>query len=149
MLADHTLIPLSFSTCVHWCFPNGDLRLKLSDRSLCSLQVSGPNSSAQYQELEGFKPNLIIPTDSNKDATSSINNDEHSSSTGGTKAIYCPRAGVPNLRYMYPKGYICPSEGVHLRLATKGKNIFTYCLLPNIYTFISEYCFLNSLYAFC
>jgi len=29
----------------------------------------------------------------------------------------CTRAGVPNLGYMYPQGYICLSEGVHLRLA--------------------------------
>jgi len=27
------------------------------------------------------------------------------------------RAEVPNLGYMYPKGYICLSERVHLRLA--------------------------------
>jgi len=26
-----------------------------------------------------------------------------------------PTAGVPNLGYMYPWGYICWSEGVHLR----------------------------------
>ena len=43
---------------------------------------------------------------------------------------------VPNLGYMYPWGYICLSEGVHLRLATEVKYIFTYLLFPNIYTFI-------------
>jgi len=37
-------------------------------------------------------------------------------------------AGVPNLGYMYPWGYICLSEGVHLRLAIEGKKIFTCCL---------------------
>ena len=31
------------------------------------------------------------------------------------------RPGVPNLGYMYPKGYICLSEGVHLRLAGDEK----------------------------
>jgi len=30
-------------------------------------------------------------------------------------------AGVPNLGYMYPQGYICLSEGVHLRLAIEDK----------------------------
>jgi len=40
--------------------------------------------------------------------------------------------GVPNL------GYICLSEGVHLRLAIEEKNITTYYLFPNIYTYISE-----------
>ena len=32
-------------------------------------------------------------------------------------------AGVPKLGYMYPKWYICLSQGVHLGLATEGKNI--------------------------
>jgi len=31
-------------------------------------------------------------------------------------------AGVPNMGYMYPWGYIWLSEGVHLRLAIEGKN---------------------------
>jgi len=35
----------------------------------------------------------------------------------------CVRAGVPNLRYMYPQGYICLSEGVHLRMAIRAKYI--------------------------
>jgi len=30
------------------------------------------------------------------------------------------RAGVPNLGYMYPQGYISLSEGVHLRLRRVG-----------------------------
>jgi len=47
------------------------------------------------------------------------------------------RPGVPNL------GYIFLSEGVHLRLAVEEKNIVTYCLFPNIYTYISEYYFQN------
>ena len=36
------------------------------------------------------------------------------------------RAGVPNLGCMYPQGYICLSEGVHLRLSTEEQNIFAY-----------------------
>jgi len=36
------------------------------------------------------------------------------------------KAEVPNLGYMYRYGYICLSEGVHLRLAIEGKYIFTY-----------------------
>jgi len=47
----------------------------------------------------------------------------------------CCRAGVPNL------GYIFLSEGVHLTLAIEEKNIFTYCLFPNFYTYISEFIF--------
>jgi len=47
------------------------------------------------------------------------------------------RAAVPNLGCMYPQGYICLSEGVHLRLAIGDKNIFTYFLFPNIYTYVS------------
>jgi len=41
---------------------------------------------------------------------------------------YAPhfRTEVPNLGYMYSKGYICLSEGVHLRLAIEEKYIFTY-----------------------
>jgi len=50
---------------------------------------------------------------------------------------------VPSLGYMYPQGYICLSEGVHLRLAIEEKHIFTYLLFPNICTFISEYYFQN------
>jgi len=38
--------------------------------------------------------------------------------------------------FAYPKEYICLSEGIHLRLATEVKYIFTYLLFPNIYTFI-------------
>jgi len=56
--------------------------------------------------------------------------------------------GIPNMEYMYPEGYICPSEGVYLRLATKGKNLLMYYLFPNLHTFISEYYFLNSIYAY-
>ena len=59
------------------------------------------------------------------------------------------RAGVPNLGYMYPKGYICPSEGVHLSLLTEEQNIFAYDLFPNYYTYVSEYFFQKSLYAYC
>jgi len=37
-----------------------------------------------------------------------------------------------------PQGYICLFQGVHLRLAIEEKNIFTYHLFPNIYTYVSE-----------
>ena len=50
---------------------------------------------------------------------------------------HCSRAGVPNLGYMYPGEYICLSEGVHLRLAIEGKNIFTCCLFSNLYAGIT------------
>jgi len=59
------------------------------------------------------------------------------------------RAGVPNLGYMYPQGYICISEGVHLRLSIEEQNIFAYDLFPNIYEYINEYSFQKSLYAYC
>jgi len=59
------------------------------------------------------------------------------------------RAGVPNLGYMYPQGYICLSEGVHLRLSTEEQNMFAYNFFPNIYTYISYYYFQKSLYAYC
>jgi len=36
------------------------------------------------------------------------------------------RPEVPNLGYMYPWGYICLSEGVHLRLTIEAKYIVTY-----------------------
>jgi len=48
-----------------------------------------------------------------------------------------PSTGVPNLGYMYPQGYISLSEGVHLKLTVEDRNIFTYYLIPNIYTYIS------------
>jgi len=35
------------------------------------------------------------------------------------------KARIPNLGYMYPKGYICLSKGIHLRLALEEKNIIT------------------------
>jgi len=50
---------------------------------------------------------------------------------------------------MYPWGYIWAFEGIHLRLAIEGKNIFIYHLhhlLPSFYTYISEYYFQKSLY---
>jgi len=46
----------------------------------------------------------------------------------------CLRPGVPNLGYMYPQGYLCLSEEVHLRLSTDEQNIFAYILFQNIYT---------------
>jgi len=64
-----------------------------------------------------------------------------------TKA--CTSPGVPNLGYMYPQGYICLSEGVHLRLSVEEQNVFAYNLFPNIYTYIGEYYFQKSLYACC
>jgi len=59
------------------------------------------------------------------------------------------RAGVPNLGYMYPQGYISLSEGVHLALAIEEKSIFIHYLFPNIYTYISAYYFQKPLYAHC
>ena len=56
-------------------------------------------------------------------------------------------SGVPNLGYMYPQGYICLSEGVHLRLAENEKNIFAYYLFPNIYSYVTAYYYQKSLYA--
>jgi len=47
--------------------------------------------------------------------------------------------GVPKLGYMYPSGYICLSEGVHLKLAIEGKNMFIYYSFPIIYAYISEH----------
>jgi len=37
------------------------------------------------------------------------------------QGIYVSSLGVPNLGYMYPQGYICLFEGVHLRLAIEEK----------------------------
>jgi len=53
------------------------------------------------------------------------------------KNFLCCRAGVLNLGYMYPWGYICLSKGVHSRLAIEGKNIFTCCLFSNLYTYVT------------
>jgi len=50
---------------------------------------------------------------------------------------------------MYPLGYICLSEWVHLRLAIEGINTFIHYVFLNIYTYISEYYFQKPLYAFC
>jgi len=47
------------------------------------------------------------------------------------------KAGVPNLGYMYPKGHICLSEGVNLRLSIE-KKYYLHTLFPNIHTYISE-----------
>jgi len=47
---------------------------------------------------------------------------------------------------MYPQGYICQSEGVHLRLSVEEQNIIAYDLFPNIYAYINEYSFQKSLY---
>jgi len=47
------------------------------------------------------------------------------------------------------QGYICLSEGVHLRLAEDEKNVFTYYLFPNIYTYITKYYCQKSLHAYC
>ena len=52
-----------------------------------------------------------------------------------------PKPGVAKLGYMYPLGYICLSEEVNLRLATEGKNMFTYYSFLNDCTYISEYYF--------
>jgi len=50
-------------------------------------------------------------------------------------------AGVPNLRYMY----ICLPEGVQLRLAMEGKNIFS----KYLYICQCEYYFQKSFCAYC
>jgi len=50
--------------------------------------------------------------------------------------VHLPGVHVP-LGYKYPWGYICLSEGVHLRLAIEGENIFTCCLFSNLYTYIT------------
>jgi len=42
---------------------------------------------------------------------------------------------------MYPYGYICLSEGVHLRYSNRKEKRFIYFLFPNIYTYISEHYF--------
>jgi len=57
--------------------------------------------------------------------------------------------GVPNLGYMYPQGYICLSEGVHLRLSIEEQNIFAHDIFPNICAYINEYSFQKSLYPYC
>jgi len=59
------------------------------------------------------------------------------------------KAGVPNLGYMHPQGYICLSEGIHLRLSIEEKIYLHNILFPNSYTHISEYYFQKSLYACC
>jgi len=43
---------------------------------------------------------------------------------------------VPNLGYMHPWGYICLSEGVHLRLSTEGK-IYLHVVYFQIFIHIS------------
>jgi len=56
----------------------------------------------------------------------------------GKKQFLAHRPGVPNLGYIYPQVYICLSQVVHLRFAIEGKNIFTYYLFSNTYTYIIE-----------
>jgi len=51
------------------------------------------------------------------------------------------RSEVPNLGYMYPQGYICLSEGVHLRLSIENKNMFAYYLISK-YLYIYHYIYL-------
>jgi len=41
---------------------------------------------------------------------------------------------------MYTRGYICLSEGVHLRFAVEEKNKFTYYLFPNTYISLNNIC---------
>jgi len=47
--------------------------------------------------------------------------------------------GIPKLGCMHPLGYICRSEGVHLKLTIEGKNMFIYYSFSIIYAFISEH----------
>ena len=63
--------------------------------------------------------------------------------------VGCYDAKVPNLGLMYPQGYICLSEGVHLKLTIEDKYIFACLLFPNIHTYISEFYFQKPLYAYC
>ena len=50
--------------------------------------------------------------------------------------ICCSNAGVPNLEYMYAQGYICLSEGVHLRLAIEEKKyIYMIFVSKDLYTY--------------
>jgi len=41
------------------------------------------------------------------------------------------------------------SKVVDLRSAIEGENVFIYHVFPNIYTYISNYYFQKSLYAYC
>jgi len=50
---------------------------------------------------------------------------------------------------MYPQEYICLSERVHLRLTEDEKNTLTYYLFRNIYTYITEYYYQKSIFAYC
>jgi len=50
---------------------------------------------------------------------------------------YYFRSGVPNLGYMYLQGYICLSEGVHLRL-TIDEKMYLSIIWP-----ISKYLYTN------
>jgi len=66
------------------------------------------------------------------------------------------RTGVPNLGDMYPQGYICLPEGVHLRFSMEEQNIFTHdffrifvhisvnILLKNHYMLIVRYIYEQS-----
>jgi len=51
-----------------------------------------------------------------------------------TRDLYS-KSGVPNLGYMYPQGYICLSEGVHLRLAIEKKYIYIIFVSKYLYTY--------------
>jgi len=45
------------------------------------------------------------------------------------------KTGVPKLGYRHPQWYILLSEGVHLRLAIEGENMFIQYSLQIIYTY--------------
>jgi len=49
--------------------------------------------------------------------------------------VYC-RGSLPVVHV--PLGVYCLSEGVHLRLAIEGKNIFIYYLFPNVVNYKSS-----------
>ena len=56
-------------------------------------------------------------------------------------------AGVPNLWYVYPLGYICLSEGVYLRIAIEGK-IYLYIIYFQIFIHISVNTVFNNHYLY-
>jgi len=67
----------------------------------------------------------------NRNQQRSLSSYEYEHHRKADRSVALSITGVPNL------GYICLSEGVHLRLAIEGKIIFTCCLFSNICTYIT------------
>ena len=64
-------------------------------------------------------------------------------------AAPCSRPVIPNLGFVYPQGYICLSEGVHLRLSI-GDNIYLHIICFQIFIHhVDWHYFQKSLYAYC